>query len=184
MTCIIAIKHENGVLMGADSLVTTGDECTVLKQKKIFKKGKYLIGVCGRLRTTSILLGANAPPEINNGNKTTYKFMIREFMPWLRKTMSEAGFERKKDEVKEMVGSWLIVAIDNEIYHIDTDYSLYQSQLDFSVEGSGAPYAKGVLYQNKNINVKEKIKKALEAAEYFSAGVRRPFYYINLKENK
>jgi len=180
MTCIIALKHDNGILVGADSLMTIGYECDVLKQKKIFKKGRYVIGITGRLRSSSLLIGADNPPEPKT--KVTHNYMIQKFIPWLKKVMTDSGFQKKKDEVEEMVGTWLLVVVDGEIYTIDSDYSLYQNRLDFQADGSGAPYAKGSLFKSEG-SPKERMKKALEAAEYFSAGVRRPFYYIDIKED-
>ena len=179
MTCIIGLLDDGKVYMGADSLGATGWDCYTLKQKKIFKKGRYLVGVTGRLRTLSILSAAPSPPEPNNGSKVTYRFMVREFIPWLKKEMSEAGFAKRKDEVDEMTDSWLIVGTDESLFMVAADYALIQTDKSYLAGGCGEGYALGSLFSSTG-EPKDRIKSALKAAEEFSAGVRGPFHILEV----
>jgi hypothetical protein len=53
----------------------------------------------------------------------------------------------------------------------------------FNAVGCGHAYAKAVLWQLRNsfsVSPEKKILYALEAAEHFSAGVRRPFHVMEI----
>lgn len=55
---------------------------------------------------------------------------------------------------------------------------LLQAFVYFAV-GCGANYALGSLYSTVEMDIDTRIKKAMDAAAEFSAGVRAPYYWID-----
>ncbi len=182
MTCIVGIVSKKKSIIGADSQGSAGDGCYTLKTSKVFKLGRYMIGVCGRLRTLSILMGATDPPKPCHGQKVDYAYMVKEFVPWLQGVMRKASFAHKEHEVEEMTESWLLVVVDGYIYSVACDYAVVERDMDYWAEGSGQKYALGSLYATSHIkSMGERAGEALRAADEFSAGVRGPFVYLEQK---
>ena len=62
---------------------------------------------------------------------------------------------------------------------MDSDFQIEESINDFSAIGCGESYALGSLYSSSNLTPQKRVKKALEAASYFSGGVYPPFILKN-----
>ena len=108
--------------------------------------------------------------------------MVTKFSP-KGQDLFKAGIysEEKKDN-----GANFIVGINNKLFEIQNDYSVFQPELEFCSVGCGESVAMGSLLTTKDddLSVPDKIKKALEAAESYSCGVQRPFRIINTKDEE
>lgn len=80
---------------------------------------------------------------------------------------------------KESSGSFL-VGYKNRLFKVGEDFQIGDPIDTFDAAGCGESYAKGALFvMDKKIQPKEKVKRALEAASYFSGAVRPPFIIEN-----
>lgn len=55
MTCIVAIKTENGVYMGSDGILISHDTIISTDTEKVFKNGDFVFGVCGYAKASTVL---------------------------------------------------------------------------------------------------------------------------------
>jgi ATP-dependent protease HslVU (ClpYQ) peptidase subunit len=90
-------------------------------------------------------------------------------------------------EQSENRGGVFLLGVDNQLFEIQSDYSVLQPSLGFSAVGSGEVAAMASLITTTNhfkdkITPVEHITYALEAAEELCCGVQRPFYILNTDE--
>ena len=177
MTCIVGIKHEDGIYIGGDSAVSTGDLVQTLVDPKVWKKGNFIIGSAGGLRALQIIKYKMKIPPIN-GKKPTH-YMITSFIDAMRKCLKQAGAARE-DKKEEEQDNQFLVGYKGHLYEIDGYYGVCEVGDEFIAIGSGTDYALGSLHTTKGLPPEERLNKALEAAAYFSAGVQAPFHVIAL----
>lgn len=188
MTCIVGITDGTTSYIGGDSFGSNGRSGTILNNKKVFKYNNNENIILGY--TTSFRMGQLIQyseclfDELSIiKNYVDEKYMINTFIPNLQSLLNKGGFERICNN--EKTGGNFIIAIKNKIFEVQDDYSILSPKDNFCSVGCGYMYANAVLYtlRNSDLTPQEKIIKALEAAEYFSTGVKRPFYVINTNDD-
>ena len=176
MTCIVGIidKKTNRVTIGADSAGIGGFEVTIRKDTKVFKNGDFIIGCTTSFRMIQLLKFSFKPPIIKT--KDIYEFMCTDFINEVRKCFTDGGFLQKGKEGNEQGGVFL-VAYKNRLFEINDDFQVGESLNGIASVGCGASYALGAIYSvNKfELSAKEKVLISLEAAQFFSCAVRKPF---------
>lgn len=179
MTCIVGIidKENNNVVIGGDSAATSDSCVTIRKDEKVFKKGDFIIGCTTSFRMIQILRFSFTPPEIT---KDIYEYMCTDFIDSIRECFKKGGFSKKDNDDQELGGTFL-VAYKDRLFEIDDDFQVGENLDAINAIGCGADFAYGALYSlsKQNIPTKDKVLNALEAAEYLSSGVRRPFVLMN-----
>jgi ATP-dependent protease HslVU (ClpYQ) peptidase subunit len=183
MTCIIGLIENGTVWMGGDSAGVSGLNITVRKDAKVFKNGDFLIGYTSSFRMGQLLRFKFNPPTYyaEQYNNDPYKYMCTDFIESIRKCLKDGGYSVINNN-EESGGSFL-VGFQERLFEIYDDFQVGESIDDYNSIGCGEQYAKGVLYslyQKDKTTPQEKIKTALQAAEYFSSGVRRPFIIKNI----
>lgn len=177
MTCIVGlISDTNGLIFGADSLVTTesGTKVTSL-DKKVFEKNNILFGYCGDLRYGQLVKHRFSPPSPSR-NKDLESFIHTKFVPELQKFFVDAGHPKLEEDSFE-----LMVGIHRSIFTIGEDFSVVESPSRFHAIGSGADFALGVMYATKNLTSDvQRITQALDAASFFCQTVSKPFHFERL----
>ena len=78
----------------------------------------------------------------------------------------------------------IIFAYKNQLYIIQSNGRVLESEYEYISGGSGESFALGVLSQNKDKDIITRIKEGLEAAEKHGCGVKRPFYIMNTKDDE
>ena len=73
-----------------------------------------------------------------------------------------------------------------QLYQVENDFQIAKVRYHFDAVGCGSNLALGCLFGlvNQKLDPKIRIKKALEAAQEFSAGVREPFHIVSIKGNE
>lgn len=182
MTCIIGVINDSEVWMGGDS---AGVDVRMLeirsrKDTKVFEVGgRFLIGYTSSFRMGQLLRFGFDPPK-HTGKVSDYEYMCTDFIEAVRKRLKDGGYAKVKDQREE--GGIFLVGYKGRLYRVDEDFQVGESMDEFDAVGCGADYALGSLYSNKNnLDPKWSILEALKVAEYFSAGVRRPFVVKRLK---
>lgn len=106
--------------------------------------------------------------------------MTTKFIDKVRRHFKEGGYI-KVDSSRES-GGFFLVGYKNRLFEVDSDFQVGESYTPYTSLGCGADYALGVIYglrEEKAEDPKGLIIKALEAAEFFSGGVRAPFNIVN-----
>lgn len=175
MTCIVAVKKDGVVYMGADSAGVGGYSMRVRSDPKIYRNGKFLFGFTTSFRMGQLLAYSFVPPTHYGDEGTIEKFMATKFVDAVRKCLKDGGFARKDSE--EERGGVFLVGYEGRIFRIDCDYQVGESAHDFEAVGCGEDIAMGALWamSKRGVTPELQVRTALHAAEQFSAGVRGPF---------
>lgn len=178
MTCIVAVidKENKRVVMGADSAGVSGLDISVRKDPKIFKNGPFLIGCTGSFRMMQLLNYSFKPPKVTP--KEMHKYMCTDFIDEIRECFRIGGFLQKFEEGDDKGGCFLVAYKDN-LFQIAIDFQVEELHRGYDAIGCGSDYALGALFGWEVKSASPRVKHALKAAEYFSAGVREPFNILS-----
>jgi len=192
MTCIIGLKDKKNkcVWMGADSLGSNGYSKNVQAQTKCFKykeREDTVIGSTSTFRQIDLLkYDITLFPEIDKYKNVeiNHEYMVTKFIPNLHNLFSKGFIEENKNGV--VSGGNFIIGIKEELYEIQDDYSVLDNKDGYAAVGCGEDYAYASLFttEGTEMEIKDRIIKALESAEKFSCGVQRPFTIINTMNNE
>ena len=173
MTCIIGLVEKGSVYIGGDSAsVDSGFGLTIRADQKVFISGDFVMGFTSSFRMGQLLRYSLKPPIYHpDVDLTTY--MVTDFINAVRDCLKLGGYARKEKE-EETAGIFL-VGFRGHLFKIESDYQVSISTQSFDACGCGQDIALGTMYANISLNPEDRIRQALEAAETFSAGIRRPF---------
>jgi ATP-dependent protease HslVU (ClpYQ) peptidase subunit len=143
MTTLVAIQGNGWACIGSDSRSTDeSGRIIAMATPKVVQNGPYLIAGAGSARGCNILQHGWIPPKPRGDLD---KFMTKSFIPAMRKTFLDAGYDIKQDSASAEHDSEFLVIIHGIIYPIFDDYSWERSTDSFYVAGSGSHYALGAL---------------------------------------
>jgi ATP-dependent protease HslVU (ClpYQ) peptidase subunit len=119
--------------------------------------------------------------RVQREKETDYEYMVSAFIPSIQDLFDKGGFLEEKNKTK--TGGTFLVGYKGNLYCIEDDFQVAELNDNFNVCGCGESYALGSLFSTKKTNMSsaERIYDALETAEYFSAGVRKPFIILKSK---
>jgi len=181
MTCIAGLIDNGKIYMGADSAgVNSSLSLSVRADQKVFVKDEFIMGFTTSFRMGQLLqykLQVSPRPE----RIDVFEYMVTSFVESVRKCLKDGGFAEKKDD-KETAGTFL-VGYAGRLFCVNSDYQVEETLLPYAATGCGEDIALGALFANGHLKPEERILQALEAAEQFSAGVRRPFVIKQLGED-
>ena len=169
MTCIVGIVEKDHVIIGGDSAASFGTSITIIKDPKVFKNGPFLFGCEGSFRMIQLLKHTFEPPKLTG--KDIYKYLCTEFVNEIIK-LCESGGINKTENGK--FGSMLI-GYKNRLFELDEDFQVMENLNGLSAIGCGADIALGALYVSHGVNAQQRCLKALEASDFYSTGVSKPF---------
>lgn len=173
MTCIVALKHNRTVYMGADSAGVGGYALHLRKDPKIYRLDHMLIGFTTSFRMGQLLGNSLRVPD-RHPKIEVYKWMCTDFIDAVRTCLKNGGYAKKENETEQ--GGTFLVAYEGRIFMVDSDYQVGEMMDDFTACGCGQDLALGAMFaSHSNPDPRARIETALEAAERFSAGVRGPF---------
>lgn len=176
MTCIIGLKQNEKIWMGADSAALSGLSLNIISRKKIFLKGDFIFGTSYSVRMSQLAQFKFHPPRLPDiiNEETMREYMVTEFVEKLRSIFRDGG-HMKKDKEQETLEGNLLIGIKGWLYCIQNDFQVADSKHPFMAIGCGEDIALGSLYSTENKSPEDRIRMALQAAQEFSAGVREPF---------
>lgn len=190
MTCIVAITDGTRVIMGADSAGVSGLSLCNRKDRKIYKVGEMLIGFTSSFRMGQILgYKLILPPQ---HDLSIEEYMNTLFIDAVRDVLKLNGYSYISNNVES--GGTFLVGYKNRIFKINSDFQVGESNSPYDAVGCGEDIALGSLFTTQEVLVNSKLPKvfleimppreriilALQAAEKFSAGVRAPFYCLEI----
>jgi len=193
MTCIVGIKHDGLITLGADSMQEQGWLTGVAGEDKVFKKGDFIYGGSGKLRPLSILKHKFTEPE--RGSKGVLKYMHTDFVEALSACFKESMWDYKIDDdgssTKAFTDFGFLVGYQGHLFRIGHDFGITESPFGYDGAGSGRPVALGSLFaslktdemftseqQIKLFTPMEHLQIALAASDRYSLGVKKPFKFV------
>lgn len=178
MTCIVGIidKKTNKVIIGGDSAGVSGLDITIRSDPKVFKNKGFVFGCTSSFRMIQLLRFSFKPPAVKR--KDLYEYMCTDFIDAVRKCFKDGGYLQKYDTGDEKGGAFL-VAYKNRLFFVDNDFQVGEPTVGYDACGCGEDFAKGVLFaqDGQKVSADKKLLNALNAAEFLSGGVRRPFVF-------
>lgn len=177
MTCIIGAIDNGAIYMGADSAGVANYSIKRRKDSKIFRNGDFLMGFTSSFRMGQLLRYKFTPPNPKEG-QDIYEFMVADFAESVRQCLKDGGYSKISNN--EETGGTFMVGFRGRLFIIDADFQVCELLQDYAAVGCGEDIALGSMFSTKGRDTTERIKPALEAAEEFNAGVRRPFNIIKL----
>jgi len=185
MTCIVGLidRKTKDVYIGGDSAGVGNYSIRLRKDPKVFIRGPFIMGFTTSFRMGQLLMSDERfKVRSQKQNETDYEYMVSAFVPAVQKLFEAGGFLEENSKVKR--GGTFLVGYKGNLYCIEGDFQVAEHHDEFNACGCGEDYAVGSLYstsKKKKMKPEEKVLEALEAAEYFSAGVRGPFNILKLK---
>jgi ATP-dependent protease HslVU (ClpYQ) peptidase subunit len=170
MSCVIGLKHKNDVYVAADGVASTEDGDTrPIKAVKIFRRGNYLLGYAGSIRTGQI---------IQRGDFKAPK-SIWGWPDLMREQINIGGALITIGETQsQMSGSNFIIAHKGKLYETLCDFQINEiGELGFTAIGAGATIALGSLFtsQDMDFTPEQRLYLALESASEFARSCGPPY---------
>lgn len=177
MTCIAGFIGQDGAVhIGADSAgVGPNGELQLRDDAKVFRKGNFLIGASGSWIAIQLLKYAPDMRDISPNAIIDHKFMVNEFLPWLKKHMTEEALSTRPE---------FLVGVNSKLFHIYGVAQVAEVLEPYEACGSGAQIARGAFYVAHlvdTLSARQRVAVALEAAERYHRDVRGPM--VILKTN-
>lgn len=179
MTCIIGMIKDGEVYIGGDSAGVSGYYTTQRKDHKVFKKGKFVFGFTSSFRMGQIIQFCFNPPEIDE-KKDTFEYMVADFIPALKSSFSEHGFNRVESSV-DSCGTFLC-GVGGRLFCVEDDYQVSELLDEFTSVGCGREIAVGAMSLVSKTYPKAAILRSLEVVEKYNAGVCGPFNIVSTGE--
>jgi len=176
MTCIVAIKTNEGVYFGCDTMVTCG-HVKFSCETKVFQNSHFIIGVAGSARLSQILQ-YNYKPSIIKKKQPIDNYIYEKMIPDLIKILETSKFLGFDNGCASFGGSSILFSLKNEIYSMDSMFSTLKCLDSFYAIGSGNEVALGVLKATEDLTPEIRIKKAIIAAGEISVGCDSNFKII------
>lgn len=180
MTCIVAVAKEGRVYMGSDAMASDRWRKFRGRSPKMARVGDdLLVGWSGSIRMAQILAHEVTAPKLLP-TEDVHKYLIKDFIPVVRGALKSGGVQEVKDGVESAPGSFL-VACRGRVFVVESDYQVYDEDMDFASVGSGEAFARGSLHATRdNPDPQARVRMALEAASDLCATVAPPFFFETL----
>jgi ATP-dependent protease HslVU (ClpYQ) peptidase subunit len=175
VTCIVAVKTTDGVLLGGDSLGSNGYSGTPYQAPKVFRLSRQVAaGFTSSFRMGQLIQHHVTPPTLH-GNERTWA--IAELIPVIRETFKSHGYAHVHNN--EECGGVFLLGIRDRLFLVQGDYSVLETQHPYDAIGSGESYAMGAMHAlHGKLKPRPLLKAALDAASQFAVGVAPPYNFV------
>ena len=164
MTCVVGLRFDNCVYIGADSFLS--DSMTGLKlryPKKVFQVNDFIIGVCGSVRLLQTVAHKFqvAPKFVG---QDIYDYVYSTFFDCLINCLRQEKCLMEADGIEVLPNSQMIIGIEDKIFVVQPDLSIFEPEEDFVCIGSGEFHSQGVMeiLKGTDLTPAEKIQTAIE----------------------
>ncbi|MEV2222645.1 hypothetical protein AB0E01_22535 [Nocardia vinacea] len=178
MTCIAALIADGVGYIAGDSLGSNDSTQSVYRNRKVFRRGDFLIGCAGSYRLTQILQYGLVVPARRSG-RSLEDYLYVDFVDAVRAALDDSGLSKVPSGC-----SFLIVA-ESRIFTFQADLSLLESEDPFEACGSGEDYARATMWTmlNHGIGGPEQIlTEAIESASRYVPNVGGPVHHLRMPE--
>jgi hypothetical protein len=188
MTCVVALIHENKVLLGGDA-AASDDKSGLIFQRtdpKVFKVGQFGIAFVDSFRMGQILQYNWTPPvyKPTTGYRNLDKFIRTKFIESIKDAFKEQGYGSFGSGTEDGdSGGIFIIAVQGagRIFTMDSDFHIGEVDVQYMAEGAGQELALGSLFSTTAVKTpRRRVRMALDAAAKFNMSVRPPFTIIEI----
>ncbi len=170
MTCIVALIHENKVLLGGDAAASDEKSGLIFQRTdpKVFKVGQYGIGFVDSFRMGQILQYNWTPPiyKPTSGYRNLDKFMRTKFVQSVKEAYQEHGYGRFGSNTEDGdEGGIFLIAVQGagRIFAMDSDFHIGEADVMYMAEGAGQELALGSLFSTVQVKTpRKRVRMALE----------------------
>lgn len=184
MTLVIGLKDKGKVWFGADSFSSSSFYGINTTINKVFKsKGcdRLMIGICGSHRQADILEFNELIDKVDvlENKNIDRGYMVTKVVPKVSSLFKAGGCEGV--DSGEVYGGTFLFAVNDDLFKMQSDYSIITSKNDYMCIGSGMYHADGSMETTKDMDMspQDRIRLALESTEHHQLNVRRPFVIMN-----
>ena len=173
MTTIIGVEYSNHAVVLADSRVV--GESKIYNHPdmvKVVNNGNFIIGAAGDVRALQVVLHTWKPPvPLAKDKSDLFAFMIAKVVPSLKTLLTESGVidNKSSDDKDSELEVYLIIAVNGQLFEIDSDFAVSRNLSGYYAIGSGGDYALGALYAGATP------EKAMEFAALLDSKTSEPF---------
>lgn len=171
MTCIAAIKAEDGIYMMADRQASSEYRVRYYCAKpKIFIRSGMLIGMAGSGTDALIVEHRMEFPE-HASDEDAFTYLAKRWLPAYREALKEEERITERDG-KKIAESVVLIGYQGELFEVDDEFDLVDEREGIAAIGSGHDLAKGSLYTTGlllgvDLRPQERLRVALTAARRF-----------------
>tara|TARA_R110000868_G_scaffold196966_1_gene443085 strand:+ start:139 stop:708 length:570 start_codon:yes stop_codon:yes gene_type:complete len=145
MTTLVAIQGFGWTVMGCDSRASDEDgRSMTMATHKIVENNGILIAGSGASRGSNIMQFGWNPPKPTKLEDLDI-FVTQKFIPAMRKTFIDAGYDAKEDGDAAAQDSEFLISIRGVLYPIFGDYSWDRDSRGIYFSGSGGSVALGAI---------------------------------------
>lgn len=181
MTCIVGIAQDGQTWIGGDSAGVDGLSLTRRKDVKVFRNGPLVMGFTTSFRMGQLLAHKLAPPK-RHADTDVYAFMVTDFIDAVRECLRSGGYAGRRNESE--TGGTFLVGYEGRLFKVEDEYQVGEAVGGYDACGCGQDLALGSLFTSAGGEPEVRLRKALEAAAEFSAGVCAPFNFIASNDNE
>ncbi len=182
MTTIIASKKGKKICIGADSLISYGDEARKYENtnhSKLIQTSQGFFAFAGdaAIQSAFTLFLTKAKFKYPKDIKKSLFVLFSQFLKFLE---AECGFDGKNNDSDFKLTAGFLFANKNGIWHVDAQRFVSEVNTFFAL-GSGREYALGAAYSNYDtLSVREIVEKSLLASCNFDLYSAEPLEIIEL----
>ncbi|RWX70454.1 hypothetical protein EN780_03405 [Mesorhizobium sp. M4B.F.Ca.ET.089.01.1.1] len=158
MTCIVGLIDDGAVYMGGDSAAILDSNVEVRQNRKVFRKGAYLIGYAGSYRVGQLI---EHTLELDSPQGALLKHMITHVAEKIREISGKESAE-------------VLIGCLGRLFKFSSDFSVAEYKR-YAAIGQADQCALGSLFDGRGDPTK-RVLRALGAAQEHNAAVRAPFY--------
>jgi hypothetical protein len=178
LTLIVGLIENRTVYLASDSCASNGYTYSLTTGPKLFTNGELSIGYTSSFRMAQLLEYSFTPPKRPKA-VPALTYLVRDVVPSLRKLFKEGGYGSVTNN--EEAGGQFLVALDHQLFTVQSDFSVSVWRDAFAAVGSGEQAALGALWATCGLQLPpaQRLLRALEAAEAVIPTVRSPFYLMS-----
>jgi ATP-dependent protease HslVU (ClpYQ) peptidase subunit len=177
MTCIIGINDGKKTWIGGDSASSDTHTIHSVHTEKVFKKGKFIIGISGAWEASNVMRYRFNPSPIKKGVSVD-KYMHTIVFDHIRRIFKHAGHLTISSSNESQNGT-ILIGIGKHLYLLQSGLSLVDYSNNFEATGSGGAVALGAMAATKELLPEERIMNALEIAAKYTTCVRGPMKVLS-----
>ena len=129
MSCIVAIKTDTEIIVGADNLLTSSAEKWNVNKIKLFQKDGVIFGISGSLLLSNLLRHSFSVPKFTF-EQTTDDFVYNTFTNSLRELLIDNNMIDKEHEIKKGQNFGLLLVVKDKIY-VCEDLCIFENGLNY-----------------------------------------------------
>jgi ATP-dependent protease HslVU (ClpYQ) peptidase subunit len=177
LTLIVGLVHEGKAYLACDSCASDGHLYSLTTFPKLFVNDNLLIGYTGSFRMAQLIEYDFDPPK-RPPETPPLTYLVRYMIGELRRVLKDGGFTTVHQN--EETGAQFMLVLDNQLFTVQSDFSVLTDRQPFIAVGSGTEPALGALRATAHLNLppKERLLLALQAAESMVTSVRGPFFMM------